>query len=323
MDCTMTSWLVRGRPRQFIEMWENSRCSILFHFDVPGGRWHTVMVRPVSAANAASSVFHSRVREPLDPPPSAVISSRDAFGEELAADCHQRRIVATANAAVSWSVPTLTQPVFAPRSYTPYGLALPRVGSMKSWTLTCSGSPAGCHSLPPFLYGPTSSFFLVSTLITGSPAVRCCPAWSLRWENWASRSGCCPPSIVLALPCRLKPCSCSSRATVSAPTRCPAEVSSPASLRVDSVVQHSEDSGSPRRVGSTSLSSATSSAGSVAVTVLRPPPSRRTRFSGACPDSNSATPAEIRDRDTPLAWATAAMPPWPNDRASPAMTRRC
>src|SRR5665647_856107 len=157
MDCTMTSWLVRWRPRQFIEMWENSRCSILFHFDVPGGRWHTVMVRPVSAANAASSVFHSRVREPLDPPPSAVISSRDAFGQELAADCHQRRIVATANAAVSWSVPTLTQPVFAPRSYTPYGLALPRVGSMKSWTLTCSGSPAGCHSLPPFLYGPTSS----------------------------------------------------------------------------------------------------------------------------------------------------------------------
>jgi len=28
MDSTMTSWLVRGRPRQFIEMWENSRCSI-------------------------------------------------------------------------------------------------------------------------------------------------------------------------------------------------------------------------------------------------------------------------------------------------------
>ena len=26
--CTMTSWLVSGRPRQFIEMWENSRCSI-------------------------------------------------------------------------------------------------------------------------------------------------------------------------------------------------------------------------------------------------------------------------------------------------------
>src|SRR5882762_3691022 len=28
MLLTMTSWLVSGRPRQFIVMWENSRCSI-------------------------------------------------------------------------------------------------------------------------------------------------------------------------------------------------------------------------------------------------------------------------------------------------------
>jgi hypothetical protein len=28
---------VSGRPRQFCVMWQNSRCSILFHFDVPGG----------------------------------------------------------------------------------------------------------------------------------------------------------------------------------------------------------------------------------------------------------------------------------------------
>jgi len=59
MALTMTSWLVRGLPRQFIEIWENSRCSILFHFEVPGGRWQTVMVRPV---DSASSVFHSCVR---------------------------------------------------------------------------------------------------------------------------------------------------------------------------------------------------------------------------------------------------------------------
>ena len=29
--------IVSGRPRQFCVMWQNSRCSILFHFDVPGG----------------------------------------------------------------------------------------------------------------------------------------------------------------------------------------------------------------------------------------------------------------------------------------------
>jgi len=28
---------VRGRARQFCVMWQNMRCSILFHFDVPGG----------------------------------------------------------------------------------------------------------------------------------------------------------------------------------------------------------------------------------------------------------------------------------------------
>ena len=62
MVCTMTSWLVRGRPRQFIEMWENSRCSILFHLLVPGGRWQTVICQAGSVARAASSVFHSLVR---------------------------------------------------------------------------------------------------------------------------------------------------------------------------------------------------------------------------------------------------------------------
>jgi hypothetical protein len=57
------------------------------------------MSRPASAANAASSVFHSRSREPLDPP---VISSRDACGYAARpGPCHQDRIEATANAPVS------------------------------------------------------------------------------------------------------------------------------------------------------------------------------------------------------------------------------
>ena len=62
MVLTMTSWLVSGRPRQFMVMWENSRCPIVFHFDVPGGKWHTVTASPVSSARTASSVFHARVR---------------------------------------------------------------------------------------------------------------------------------------------------------------------------------------------------------------------------------------------------------------------
>jgi hypothetical protein len=80
MVFTTTSWLVKGLPRQFIVMWENNRCSILFHFDVPGGKWHTVMASPVSAVRAASSAFQTRKRWLLEPPASAVISKRVACG---------------------------------------------------------------------------------------------------------------------------------------------------------------------------------------------------------------------------------------------------
>ena len=47
---------------------------------VPGGRWLTTMSRPSSLASFCSSRFHSRTREPLLPPPSAVISNRVALG---------------------------------------------------------------------------------------------------------------------------------------------------------------------------------------------------------------------------------------------------
>jgi hypothetical protein len=60
MVWTTTSWLVSGRPLQLVVMWENNRCSILFHFEVPGGKWQTVIARPVSAARAASSLFQTR-----------------------------------------------------------------------------------------------------------------------------------------------------------------------------------------------------------------------------------------------------------------------
>ena len=37
INSTTARRLVSGRPRQFCVIWQNSRCSILFHFDVPGG----------------------------------------------------------------------------------------------------------------------------------------------------------------------------------------------------------------------------------------------------------------------------------------------
>jgi len=57
---TTTSWLVTGLPRQFIVMCENNRCSILFHFEVSGGKWQTVIDSPVCAASRASSAFRTR-----------------------------------------------------------------------------------------------------------------------------------------------------------------------------------------------------------------------------------------------------------------------
>src|SRR5882757_4825432 len=52
----MIWWLVRGRPRQFMVIWENSRCSILFHLLVPGARC------PVASGSARS--FAALVIEP-------------------------------------------------------------------------------------------------------------------------------------------------------------------------------------------------------------------------------------------------------------------
>src|SRR5262245_12065719 len=51
MRLTTTTRLTSGRPRQFSVMWQNIRCSILFHWLVPGGKWHTEMPRPVSSAS--------------------------------------------------------------------------------------------------------------------------------------------------------------------------------------------------------------------------------------------------------------------------------
>ena len=113
----MTSWLISGLPRQFWLMKEKSRCSILFHLLGFGGKWQTEISNSMSSASFCNSHFQRRKREPLLPPPSAVISNRLAFGYKRWPSLrHQPRMEATANVAVSWSVPTLTNPEFCPTS---------------------------------------------------------------------------------------------------------------------------------------------------------------------------------------------------------------
>jgi hypothetical protein len=168
------------------------------------------------------------------------------------------------------------------------------------------------------------SFFLQSTLITGSPARANALACSLMCRNWPSRSGCCLPSKVLALPCKLKPSSRSTSPTTSAETRRPWRVSSVARLRVDFVVHRSGDIGSPRRSGSTNAGSADRRPGLRSTTRLRPPPDRRTRPNGAAPESSSLTPSDTVASRTSAARATNRIPPWPITRASaPISSRRC
>src|SRR3954451_224762 len=71
---TTTARLTNGRPRQFSVIWQNMRCSILFHLLVPGGKWHTVIRNPISSASPCKATFHNRDRLLLLPPPSAVTS---------------------------------------------------------------------------------------------------------------------------------------------------------------------------------------------------------------------------------------------------------
>src|SRR5260370_33357565 len=75
---TITARLTSGCPRQLRLMYEKSRCSMVFHLLVPGGKGLVVMGLPVRLGNCCGFHFHSRSRAPLLPPASAVISSERA-----------------------------------------------------------------------------------------------------------------------------------------------------------------------------------------------------------------------------------------------------
>ena len=105
---------------------------------------------------------------PLLLPASAVTTNCFACGSPLSPMLnHQRPMVCTAKAEVSWSVPTPTQASSVTMSWTPHGMARSSCLSRKSCTLTLTGSALGSHSQPAFLQAPTHSFFFVSTEITG------------------------------------------------------------------------------------------------------------------------------------------------------------
>src|SRR5260370_14358393 len=97
-----------GVARQFLVMNEKRRCSILFHFEVPGGRWRMTRVRPISSASFCSSVFHNRLRLLLLPPLSAVTTRRLARGYRAwPPPSPPPPLAFTATAPPAWSIPPL------------------------------------------------------------------------------------------------------------------------------------------------------------------------------------------------------------------------
>src|SRR5271166_5961185 len=193
----------------------------------------------------------------------------------------------------------------------------------KSCTWTGSGRPFGRSSRPPFLKSPTSSFFFVSTEITGWPAAWNAFTSALMYSNCASRSGWLTPSRVLLFACRLKPRRRSRRPTNFWPAMKPRSASA-ADRRRWLLLTHSKAaSGSPRIDDCTSSFNASKSPGWVSIAGLLPPPRRRTRPPNcSAPASRSARPRPMVLRATPVARETSATPPRPAARASQAANRR-
>src|SRR5207245_11052212 len=98
---------------------------------------------------------------------------------------------------------------------------------------------------------------------------------------------------------------------------CPHFFSCVESSRVLLHVHFNGDIGSPRVVGSTSVSNAANNLGSLSLTDLRPPPIRRRRPSdGTSPSRSSRIPLLMVGSEIPVALATGTLPPRRNDLAA-------
>lgn len=143
------------------------------------------------------------------------------------------------------------------------------------------------------------------------------------WSNCALRSGWSAPSRVFLLACRPKPSFFSRRPTSFCPATKPRAANAADKCRWLLLTQRSGASGSPRIEGSTKSFNASKSPGCVSVAGLLPPPGLRTRApNDAQPRPKSIKPRPIVLRAIPVATDTAAIPPRPAARASPAAKRR-
>jgi hypothetical protein len=234
---------------------------------------------------------------------------------------HQRRIVATAT-AVSWSSPTLTQPASAPRPSTPRD-RLGDLGIGEIMHLHPHRVALGCPSRPLLARLPTTSFLVVSTLITGWPA----PMGRGLLVDIADLA--IPVGVLGALD--LLAGGLQRVAHVNQQLRhgagadrvpLPGQLVGQLAGRLAGPPQRRHRV--TRAVGSTSASKAASSPGWRWVALGRPAPGRRTRPVSSGPWSISVVPMRTVDRLRPDARATVVTPPRPSALAcAPASRRRC
>ena len=162
------------------------------------------------------------------------------------------------------------------------------------------------YSRPLLRKSPTSSFFLVSTEITGCFSAKAAATWVLMWANCVSRSECTLLGLAVAL--QTVTCRVEQFGHQSAARLMPPQCSASGSRRTLLPVQRNGELGSPGVVGSTSASRSDISAGSLAIAGLRPAPGRGTR-PGASSAPNSFRPGPIVLGAIPVAVATALMSP--------------
>jgi hypothetical protein len=163
-----------------MEIWENRRCSIRFHFEVPSGKWQTVMARPVRADKLAECTF---------PEPVAVAVGAPDIGGEVQSgglrvggptdhapplpDAGHRELGRVGVVAHE------DEPLVGGQIEDPVGDRLADLGVGEVVDVHPYRLPTGWYSRPLLAGFPATSFIFVSTETTGSPARR----WARTWAS--------------------------------------------------------------------------------------------------------------------------------------------
>src|SRR5688572_18792969 len=154
--------LVKGRARQFCVIWQKRRCSILFHLEVPGGkpRSSTRSGRPGSEAHASTAGSVGAAAVGRDHQPGGRGIEGTTFLVEPGTNGVDRELGGIAGhtdtaAVVGQIVDAIGHDLAEVLVLEVMNLGSPRLAL---------GTPS---SVPLLVKLPTSSFFLVSTEITG------------------------------------------------------------------------------------------------------------------------------------------------------------